>query len=404
MPNPTREIVYLRELLESEEFRTSKANLTISLGKDIGGKNTYADLAKMPHLLVAGTTGSGKSVALNCLIVSLMYKYGPEYLRFLMVDPKFVELSRYNGIPHMLTRETIIDVNDALAGMDYLVKEMDARYQMFKQIGADNIETYNRMINPKLVQRMPYLIYVVDELADLMATNKKGFEERLGRLTAKARASGIHVVLATQRPDVNVITGTIKNNLSCRMALKVPAQQDSKTILNGAGAEKLLGNGDMLYIGPGSSTPARVQGAYVSNDEIKGLVDFLRDSNELYYDDSISDKIFISKKPEEPDEVPQLDQADIPLHEMHDMRAYMKKALIYWLEKNRGFASISSIQRGIRVGFNKAGTIKDLCEQCGYIEKQSDSESSNRAVKVLVTIDQVNEIFADITDEDMSKI
>ena len=402
--NKVKTPVVLRSLLESDTFQNAKGNLVFAIGKDLIGNVIIGDLTKMPHLLVAGTTGSGKSVALNCLIVSLMYKYGPEYLRFLMVDPKFVELSRYNGIPHMLTRETIIDVNDALAGMDYLVKEMDARYQMFKQIGADNIETYNRMINPKLVQRMPYLIYVVDELADLMATNKKGFEERLGRLTAKARASGIHVVLATQRPDVNVITGTIKNNLSCRMALKVPAQQDSKTILNGAGAEKLLGNGDMLYVGPGSSSPARVQGAYVSNDEIKGLVDFLRDSNELYYDDSISDKIFISKKPEEPDEVPQLDQADVPLHEMHDMRAYMKKALIYWLEKNRGFASISSIQRGIRVGFNKAGTIKDLCEQCGYIEKQSDSESSNRAVKVLVTIDQVNEIFADITDEDMNKI
>ena len=402
--NKVKTPVVLRSLLESDTFQNAKGNLVFAIGKDLIGNVIIGDLAKMPHLLVAGTTGSGKSVALNCLIVSLMYKYGPEYLRFLMVDPKYVELSRYNGIPHMLTRETIVNVQDALAGMDYLVKEMDARYQLFKQIGADNIETYNRMINPKLVQRMPYLIYIVDELADLMATNKKGFEERLGRLTAKARASGIHVVLATQRPDVNVITGTIKNNLSCRIALKVPAQQDSKTILNGAGAEKLLGNGDMLYMGSGASGLARVQGAYVSNDEIKSLVDFLCDSNELYYDDSISEKIFISNKQEEPDEVPQVDEQDVPLNLQREYRVYMKKALLFWLEKNNGFASISSVQRGIRIGFNKAGTIKILCEDAGYIEKQSDSESARRQVKVLLTLEQVNEIFADVTDEDMKKI
>ncbi|MBO5867148.1 MAG: hypothetical protein J6Q55_03770, partial [Clostridia bacterium] len=357
--NKVKSSVVLRSLLESDTFRNAKGKLVFAIGKDLIGNVIVGDLASMPHLLVAGTTGSGKSVALNCLIVSLMYKYGPEYLRFLMVDPKYVELSRYNGIPHMLTRETIVNVADALAGMDYLVKEMDSRYQLFKQIGADNIETYNKMINPKLVQRMPYLIYVVDELADLMATNKKGFEEGLGRLAAKARASGIHIVLATQRPDVNVITGTIKNNLSCRMALKVPAQQDSKTIINGSGAEKLLGNGDMLYMGPGAASPSRVQGAYISNDEIKTLVEFLRDSNELYYDDNISDKIFVSNKPVEPDVVDEPDLSDVPLEERRDYRIYMKKALRYWLTENRGFASISSIQRGIRVGFNKAGTIKD---------------------------------------------
>ena len=399
--NAVKSPVSLRSLLESDTFQNAKGNLVFAIGKDLIGNVIIGDLAKMPHLLVAGTTGSGKSVALNCLIVSLMYKYGPEYLRFLMVDPKWVELSRYNGIPHMLTRETIVDINDALAGMDYLVKEMEARYQLFKQVGVDNIVNYNKAINPKLVQRMPYLIYIVDELADLMATNKKGFEERLGRLTAKARASGIHVVLATQRPDVNVITGTIKNNLSCRMALKVPAQQDSKTILNGAGAERLLGNGDMLYMAPGASGPARVQGAYVSNDEIKILVEFLRDSNELYYDDSISNEIFVSAHTEEPDEIPQIDEGDIPLHERRDMRIYIKKALIFWLTEKKGLASISSLQRGIRIGFNKAGTIKDMCEQLGFIEKPADADSGNRAVKVLVTLEQVNQIFADISDEDM---
>jgi|GEM_PF-2125039 len=402
--NQKKTPVLLRSLLESNEFQNATGKLVFAIGKDLIGNVILGDLSKMPHLLVAGTTGSGKSVALNCLIVSLMYKYGPEYLRFLMVDPKYVELSRYNGIPHMLTRETIVNIHDALAGMDYLVKEMDARYQLFKQIGADNIETYNKMINPKLVQRMPYLIYVVDELADLMATNKKAFEEGLGRLAAKARASGIHIVLATQRPDVNVITGTIKNNLSCRMALKVPAPQDSKTIINGAGADKLLGNGDMLYIGPGASSPARIQGAYVSNDEIKSLVEFLRDSNELYYDDSISNEIFVSNKPAEPDEIPELDKNDIPFQDQPENRIYMKKALRYWLTEKKGLASISSLQRGIRVGFNKAGTIKDLCEKMGYIEKLSDAESGNRAVRVLVTLEQLDELFPDVSDDDMNKI
>lgn len=404
--NKQKTPVYLRSLLESDTFKNAKGRLVFAIGKDLIGNVITGDLASMPHLLVAGTTGSGKSVALNCLIVSLMYKYGPEYLRFLMVDPKYVELSRYNGIPHMLTRETIVNINDALAGMDYLVKEMESRYQLFKQNGVDNIVNYNKTINPKLVQRMPYLIYIVDELADLMSTNKKGFEERLGRLTAKARASGIHIVLATQRPDVNVITGTIKNNLSCRMALKVPAPQDSKTIINGAGADKLLGNGDMLYIGPGASSPARIQGAYVSNDEIKSLVEFLRDSNELYFDDSITNEIFLSNKPEEPDEVPDLgdDENGVPLHEQREYRIYCKKALRYWLTEKRGLASTSSLQRGIRVGFNKGGTIRDMCEKLGYIAKLSDSDSSSRPVKVLVTLEQLDELFPDVTDEDMENI
>ena len=404
--NKQKTPVYLRSLLESDAFQNAKGRLVFAIGKDLIGNVITGDLASMPHLLVAGTTGSGKSVALNCLIVSLMYKYGPEYLRFLMVDPKYVELSRYNGIPHMLTRETIVNINDALSGMDYLVKEMEARYQLFKQTGVDNIVNYNKTINPQLVQRMPYLIYIVDELADLMSTNKKGFEERLGRLTAKARASGIHIVLATQRPDVNVITGTIKNNLSCRMALKVPAPQDSKTIINGAGADKLLGNGDMLYIGPGASSPARIQGAYVSNDEIKSLVEFLRDSNELYYDDSISNEIFVSSKPEEPDEVPDLDDGEneVPLHDQREYRIYCKKALRYWLTEKRGLASTSSLQRGIRVGFNKGGTIRDMCERLGYIAKLSDSDSPSRPVKVLVTLEQLDELFPDVTDEDMDNI
>lgn len=402
--NKKKTPVNLRTLLESDSFQNAKGKLVFAIGKDLIGNVIVGDLASMPHLLVAGTTGSGKSVALNCLIVSLMYKYGPEYLRFLMVDPKYVELSRYNGIPHMLTRETIVNINDALAGMDYLVKEMEARYQLFKQNGVDNIANYNKTINPKLAQRLPYIIYIVDELADLMSTNKKGFEERLGRLTAKARACGIHVVLATQRPDVNVITGTIKNNLSCRMALKVPASQDSKTILNGGGAEKLLGNGDMLYMGPGASSPARIQGAYVSNDEIKSLVEFLRESNELYFDDSISDEIFISNKPQEPDVVPELDEDDIPLQEQREYRIYCKKALKYWITEKKGLASISSIQRALRVGFNKAGTIKDLCEKLGYIERLSDADSGNRAVKVLVTLDQLEEIYPDVSDEDMQNI
>ena len=347
----------------------------------------------MPHLLIAGTTGSGKSVCLNCMIVSMIYKYGPEYVRFVMVDPKFVELSRYDGIPHMLTKETITNVSDALSGMDYLIKEMDGRFQLFKQNHVGNITEYNSRINPKYNQKLPYLVFVVDELADLMSVNKKAFENKLGRLAQKSRAAGIHIVLATQRPDVNVITGTIKANLPCRMALKVASSYDSATIVGGGGAEKLLGKGDMLFMKPGSSDLERVQGAYVSNDEIRALVEFSISQNEVFHDERIYKEIFTSQNEPEPEEEQEV-RGDADREPTID--PLCKKALRFWLERNKGRASIASIQRNLGIGFNRAGRIVDTLQKMKLIEEPAANESSSKPTMVLVTLEQLDEIFPDL--------
>lgn len=397
VPNKVKSPVVLRSLLESPTFQKAKGNLVFAIGQEITGKVITADLAEMPHLLIAGTTGSGKSVALNCLIVSLIYKYGPEYLRFVMVDPKLVELSRYNGIPHMLTTETIVNANDALAGMDYLINEMEARYQLFKENGVGNIVEYNARINPKQVQKLPYLVFIVDELADLMAASKQSFEAKLQRLAQKARAAGIHIVLATQRPDVKTITGTIKANLPARMALKVAAQYDSNTIVNCGGAEKLLGKGDMLFKGPDSPNLERVQGAYVSNDEIRQLVQFSKESNEVYYDQNISDEIFVSRKQAEEAALEQEASKD-GANKDTQIDPYCKKALRFWLEKQGGRASIASIQRNLAIGFNRAGRIMDTLQKLKYVEELSPSDPSSKPLKVLVKIEDLDELFPDLPD------
>lgn len=395
--NKVKRPVVLRALLDTPEFQEAKGGLVFAIGQEITGKVVLADLAEMPHLLVAGTTGSGKSVCLNCLIVSLLYKYGPEYVRFVMVDPKFVELSRYNGIPQMLTTETITTMQDALASMDYLIAEMESRYQLFRQAGVDKITEYNKRINPKLAQKLPYLVFIVDELADLMATNKSAFEAKLIRLAQKGRACGIHIVLATQRPDVKVITGTIKGNLPCRMALKVSSVYDSQTIIGGGGAEKLLGRGDMLFMNStGSSELTRVQGAYISNDEIRALVKYSIETNEVFYDTSISKEIFVSRAQEE--EKLRDEEAKNDEDGKDELYPFYKKALRYWLERNNGKASISSIQRGINVGFNRAGRIMENLQRMGYVEELSSSETSNRALKVLVTLEELDSLFPDVDE------
>ena len=395
--NKVKAPVVLRSLLESPTFQNAKGNLVFAIGQEITGKVVVADLSEMPHLLIAGTTGSGKSVCLNCLIVSMMYKYGPEYVRFVMVDPKFVELSRYNGIPHMLTNETITTVEDALAGMDYLINEMDARYQLFRSKGVGNIGEYNSRINPKTTQKLPYLVFIVDELADLMSSNKKAFENKLGRLAQKSRAAGIHIVLATQRPDVSVITGTIKANLPCRMALKVSSQFDSATIIGSGGAEKLLGRGDMLFMGAGTSGTERIQGAYITNDEIRGLVEFLKTKNEVWYDSNVSDEIFVSRKRAEQEALEQEANRD-PANKESQIDPLCKKALRFWLEKQGGRASIASIQRNLSIGFNRAGRIMAMLQELKYVEEPSASESNTKPVRVLVTLEQLDELFPDLQD------
>ena len=394
--NKVKAPVALRSLLESDTFTKAKGKLVFAIGQEITGKVVVADLAEMPHLLIAGTTGSGKSVCLNCLIVSLMYKYGPEYVRFLMVDPKFVELSRYNGIPHMLTSESITNTNDALAGLDYLINEMESRYQLFRSSGVGNISEYNSRINSKTAQKLPYLVFIVDELADLMAVSKQAFENKLQRLAQKSRAAGIHIVLATQRPDVKTVTGPIKANLPCRMALKVASQFDSTTIINGGGAEKLLGKGDMLFMSPSSPDLERIQGAYISNDEIRKLVNFTIQSNEVYYDDKVSDEIFISRKQAQEAAAEQEREKENPKDAQLD--PLCKKALRYWLEKNQGKASIASIQRNLGIGFNRAGRIMDSLEKLKYVEELSASESSSKPRKVLVNLEDLDDLFPDQED------
>lgn len=393
--NKVKRPVVLRSILESDEFKKAKGKLVFAVGQEITGKPVIADLAEMPHLLIAGATGSGKSVALNCLIVSMMYRYGPEYVRFLMVDPKLVELSRYDGIPHMLTSQTITAMNDALAGMDYLIKEMEARYQLFRQNGVSNISEYNKIVNKRIANPLPYLVFVVDELADLMATNRQAFESKLQRLAQLARAAGIHIVLATQRPDVKTITGTIKANLPCRMALKVTSFFDSNTIIGGGGAEKLLGKGDMLFMAPGSPDLLRVQGAYVSNDEIRTLVNVTRDTNETYYDEEVSDEIFVSQKQAE--EAAQ-EQESSKENKENQVDPYCKRALRFWLERNGGKASIASIQRNLNIGFNRAGRIMDILQRLGYVETLSASDPNSKPLKVLVTLEDLDNIFPDLQD------
>ncbi len=392
--NKVRTPVAMRTILESKDYRTHKGNLVFVVGQKISGEMVIEDLTKLPHLLVAGTTGSGKSVFLHTLIASLLFRYGPEYLRFIMVDPKMVEFGRYDGIPHLLTSETIVNTTDALAAMDYLIAEMESRYQLLRQNGVSNIAEYNAKINPKLTQRLPYLVLIVDELADLMSVSKKSCEAKLQRLAQKARAAGIHLVLATQRPDVQVISGTIKTNFVCRIALKVASYQDSGTILNGGGAEKLLGHGDMLYMNPSSSDLWRIQGAYLSNEEIRNLIDFVKEQNESYYDPKVSKEIFVSQKENEPEEI-SFEKSD---DKDDQLDPYCKKALRFWLERQGGRASIASIQRSLKIGFNRAGRIMDTLQKLHYVEEPAASESSSKPLRVLVTIDQLDELFPDMDD------
>ncbi len=393
VPNKTRATVVLRPILESPEFTNAKGELVFAIGKEISGKNIVTDLASMPHLLVSGASGSGKSIALHNIIVSLMYKYSPEYLRFIMVDPKVVEMSKYNGSPHMLTDKVITAVPDTLAALDYLIKEMEARYTLIAEKGVSKISEYNEVIDPKYTQKLPYIVLVVEELADLMAVSKNQVESKLVRLAQKARAAGIHLILATQRPSVDVVTGLIKANISCRMALNAASADDSRTMLGGGGAEKLLKRGDMLFINSNESpVPVRIQGAYLSNLEIKALMEYLIQSNEVYYPEEATNAIFA--KPVEEEEQPTGKKADAPKENLID--PYCKRCMRFWLEKNHGKASASSIQRSQNIGFNRAGKILDQLTDMGYIEAPLASESNTKPRKVLISIEQLDELFPDL--------
>ena len=367
IPNESREMVSLREIIISKEYEKSKSPLTIALGKDIQGNPICSDLQKLPHLLVAGTTGSGKSVTLHTMIVSLLYKSDPSDLKMLFVDPKMLELSAYDEIPHLLN-PVITDMNDASAGLRWCVQQMEKRYRLMNDLGVRDIKSYNKLLSEKESkvsqsdsdinhEKLPFIVVVIDEFADMMLVVGKKVEDLIIRLAQKARAAGIHLILATQRPSVNVITGLIKANIPARAALQVTTNIDSRTIIDSMGAENLLGNGDMLFMSPGSRIPKRIHGAYVSDEEIKNIVNFLKKGNESSYIESLLES---------------LDDEDSNMDESDDDPLY-QEALKIVMETRK--TSISFIQRKLRIGYNRAANLIETMETRGVLSSQQSNGS-----------------------------
>lgn len=355
VPNKSIAVVRLRELMTSRTFMGRKNNLTIGLGKDVSGDVWISDITKMPHLLVAGATGSGKSVFLNTLIITLLYQNGPEDLKFIMVDPKRVELTGYNKIPHLLT-PVITDTKKTVNALKWLLSEMDRRYQTLSETGHKNIGSYN----PTVIDKMPYIVLVVDELADLMATAASAIEASIIRLAQMSRAVGIHLVVATQRPSVDVLTGLIKANIPTRVAFSVPSLMDSRTILDTSGAEKLVGRGDMLYLSPEFSKPKRLQGAYLSDDEINRIVDYLsREVGEPQFNEAVTAKSTSSPSASGIDSFGDSDSTSGDDDELLDDA----RRIIIEARK----ASASFLQRRLKVGYARAARLLDLLEEEGTI-------------------------------------
>ncbi len=387
--NTHKVTVGLREVLEGVTEADKPGALTFAIGKDIVGKSITDNLAKGPHFLVAGATGSGKSVALNVMIVSLIMRYSPEELRLILIDPKRVGFRNYEHIPHLLIDEIITEPQKAVSVLAWAYEEMERRYGMFENCDRliSDIDEYNKEIASDTVAKLPRIVIIVDELADLMETCKKDMDAGIRKLAAKARAAGIHLVLATQRPSVDVITGTIKANLPSRMALKVMNYADSSTILSEGGAEKLLGNGDMLYKNSGMSECERYQGAWISNREITNVVNFIKEHNEAYFDDELSEFLEKSNKPNQ-EEAQDVD-GEVDENEVSDL---FLKAL--WLAVNSGSVSISQLQRRFQIGYGKAGGLVDKMERLGYI---SGNEGA-KARRVFFTREQFEEKFGPMSD------
>lgn len=349
IPNKIPAKVTLKEILKAKEFRNVKSKLALALGRDVSGDPVAIDLEKMPHLLIAGSTGSGKSVCINAIICSFLFNDSPNDLRLLLVDPKRVELTNYNGIPHLLS-PVITEVNKTVSALKWAVWEMERRYKMFSEQGKRNIVAYNAAPGPE--GKLPYIVIVIDELADLMATSAKEVEGSIVRLAQMARATGMHLVIATQRPSVDVLTGLIKANITSRIAFATASQVDSRTILDMSGAEKLLGNGDMLFIGNGVTKPRRIQGCFVSDGEIEELNNYLRDHGEAEYDDAI----LSFKSAQSGGAIGGDGSAEDDLY-----NEAMETVV------NAGKASASLLQRRLRVGYARAARLLDILEQQGVI-------------------------------------
>ena len=377
IPNVEKEIVHFRDVVESKEFKDAESKLSMGLGKNIAGEIVIANIGKMPHVLIAGSTGSGKSVCINTLIASILYKAKPSEVRLLMVDPKVVELSVYNGIPHLLI-PVVTDPKKAAGALAWAVQEMENRYASFAEKGVRDLKGYNEALAKDGEEgKLPQIVIIIDELADLMMVAAKEVEDSICRLAQKARAAGMHLVIATQRPSVDVITGIIKANIPSRIAFAVSSQIDSRTILDMAGAEKLLGKGDMLFYPIGASKPVRVQGAFVSDGEVEKIVDFIKSSTgETTYNDDIIEQIENANKSDrEIDEDKEDDDCD----------EYLMDAIDTVVEI--GQASTSFIQRRFKVGYARAGRIIDQMEARGIISEYEGSKPR----KVLITKEQWQE-------------
>lgn len=385
VPNAQVSPVSLRELIDSNDFRVRGNPLSFVLGKDINGDIIFCNLDKMPHLLVAGSTGSGKSVCLNTLILSMCYKAGPQDLRLILIDPKMVEFAQYNGLPHLLIPEVITNKVMAINALDWAIKEMERRYALFAKNHVVNINEFNKLelVKNDIREKLPYIVIIADELADLMLEAKREIEDKIAKLAAKARAAGIHLVLATQRPSVDVITGTVKANLPSRVAFALTNYMDSKTVLDGGGAEKLLGKGDMLFKPQDKPEPRRVQGAYVSNEEIYAVVEYIKDKNKPVYDEDAGTLI---KKPKQ-DPVSENNGGGAQRDQEFD--PVLKDALKMFIATRQ--ASGSMISRRFSVGFNRAGRIMDQMEMAGFIGPQEGSKPR----QVLITMDEYRAIFGD---------
>lgn len=380
VPNKASAVVGVRGILESPVFTSAKSKLTVALGRDIGGNAVVTDIAKMPHGLIAGATGSGKSVCINSIIISILYKAKPDEVKLLMIDPKVVELGIYNGIPHLLV-PVVTDPRKASGALGWAVSEMEKRYKMFADRGVRDLAGYNRFVeqlgDPEVL-KMPHIVIIIDELADLMMTAPNEVEDSINRIAAKARAAGMHLIIATQRPSVDVVTGVIKANIPTRIAFAVSSQIDSRTILDSAGAEKLLGRGDMLFSPVGSSKPNRIQGCFVSDEEVEAVVEYIKGDHSADYDDDVMVEIerqaAVEKKQKTglkedgPDEDPMLNDAI--------------KVVV-----ENGQASTSLLQRKLKLGYARAARIVDEMEQRGVVGPYEGSKPR----RVLITKDQLME-------------
>ena len=367
VPNEETQMVGIREIIESPEFRDFKSPLAMGLGKDVSGRIFVSDIAKMPHLLIAGSTGSGKSVCVNTLISSILFKAKPDEVKLLLIDPKVVELSNYNGIPHLLI-PVVTDPSKAANALNWAVTEMNRRYKAFSDTGARDIKSYNEKVDEK----MPSIVIIIDELADLMMTCAKEVEDYICRLAQKARAAGMHLVIATQRPSVDVITGVIKANIPSRIAFAVSSQTDSRTILDMGGAEKLLGKGDMLFYPLGAAKPERLQGAFISDSELENVIDYVKSQfkdEEVKYEEDIMQTI-----------------STIKTIEHNDEDELLPEAIEFVV--NNGQASSSMLQRKYKIGFNRAARMIDAMEERGIVGQNEGSKPR----KVLISKEQLEEM------------